>query len=77
MTILPLRTVVDSISFEDADSRTEATAIVRLAGKSIGLSTFVVDGGECEIYMPPSSCEQLIAALQRAVRLSKGAPTQG
>ena len=58
---------IQTIRFQDADSEKEATAIVRVVGDVIGLSTFVVDGGECEIYMSVDTCRQLQAALSSAL----------
>ena len=59
---------IQTIQFTDVDSKKEAMAIVRVAGSVIGLSTFVVDGGECEIYMSVDTCRQLHAALSSALK---------
>jgi hypothetical protein len=56
-----------TIEFMDQDSGSLGTAIVRSTdNRLVGLSTFVTDGGECEVYLSAEDCARLIAALQRA-----------
>jgi hypothetical protein len=71
MNVEPLRPVVATLQFTDRDSMSNAVAIVRVVGDIVGLVTMVTDGGECETYMSPATCEELIDALSRAVRLAR------
>lgn len=60
-------TTLQTITFEDADSKSEATLIIRVTGQVVGISTVVVGGGESEIYMPLDACERLRDALTKAL----------
>lgn len=62
--------IVETITFADADAGKIGTAIIRVVGGIVGLSTFVVDGGECEIYMGVDVCERLAKALLEAARVA-------
>jgi hypothetical protein len=58
---------VASIHFTDPDSNDEALAIVRTTDSDVALALSVRNNGDLEVVLPIDACNELIAALQRAV----------
>jgi hypothetical protein len=58
---------VATIQFTDRDSNDEALAIVRATDSAVALTLSVRNDGDLEVVLPNDACNELIAALQRAV----------
>ncbi|NUT56308.1 MAG: hypothetical protein HOQ03_10030 [Thermoleophilia bacterium] len=58
---------VATIHCTDLNSDDEALAIVRAGDSAVALALSVRDGGDLEVVLPIDACNELIAALQRAV----------
>jgi hypothetical protein len=56
-----------TIQFTDRASHDEALAIVRATDSAVALALSVRNDGDLEVVLPIDACNELIAALQRAV----------
>jgi hypothetical protein len=57
---------IATITFQDADSGDEATAVVRVLGEMAGLALSLRRKGDLEVFLKGRELEQLIGALQQA-----------
>ncbi len=57
----------DTITFFDAEELQNATVIVRTADQAVGLCVSLEHNGDVEVFLPVSTCEIVVSALQRAI----------
>lgn len=62
---------VATLRFRDDDEPSEVLAIVQATEREVALCLSRLDDSDTEVFMDPATCEQLIAALQRALEIAK------
>jgi hypothetical protein len=63
---------IATMRFTDLDSGDEASAMVRVMEKTIGLALSLKRNGDIEVFFGTQELDQLIEALQKARTLTRG-----
>lgn len=61
---------IATIAFRDLENRDEAAVIVRASSGRVALALTLRTDGDLEVFMPLSTCDELVAALSEARRFA-------